>query len=235
MKTLMRIDKGYSILQKVKEKYEEEKSLPELEDIRKRLKKLDSEEEQMREEIDALRNELREQERSLVQIEREIMDTVEKIYQCNDFKKIELLKVKEEGYKERKAQINSMMVGKFAAIDVKLEELNNLKNRKKVLALETKPYIKIIGAKEQKIMEDIKKIEKKIRMLRKNIDNDELKAYDKKRISMGRVFYPVKDKKCSYCGAGIVEVDKGEGQIVVECESCGRLVYLAEEAVSEAE
>lgn len=235
MKTLMRIDKGYSILQKVKEKYEEEKSLPELESIRSRLKELDSEEERMREEIDVLRNELRNQERGLVQIEREIMDTVEKIYQCNDFQKLKLLKEKEEGYKEKKVEINSMMVEKFSAIDVKLEELNNLKNRKRVLALETKPYIKIIGAKEQKIMEDIKKIEKKIRMLRKNIDNDELKAYDKKRISMGRVFYPLKDKKCSFCGASIIEIDKGEGQSIVECGSCGRLVYLSDEAVSEVE
>ena len=33
MRTLMRIDKGYTILQRVKEHYEEEKILPELEEF----------------------------------------------------------------------------------------------------------------------------------------------------------------------------------------------------------
>ena len=85
------------------------------------------------------------------------------------------------------------MVEKFTMIDIKLEELKNLKNRKQILMLEMRPYIKLIGTKEQKIMEDIKKIEKKIRILRKGIDNDKLKAYDKKRVSMGKVFHPILD------------------------------------------
>ncbi|MDO4793028.1 MAG: hypothetical protein Q3993_02520 [Filifactor alocis] len=232
MKTLIRIDKGYSILQKVKEKYEEEKILPELEDIRRRLKELDSVEATMRAEIDCLRNELREQEKNLVEVDRQIRDIVNKIYQCNDFNKLEELRQQEQGQKSRKVELNTMMFEKFTAIDVKLEELKNLKNRKTLLSLETKPYIKMIGAKEQKILEDIKKIEKKIRMLRKGVDNEALKAYDKKRISMGKVFYPVSENKCSYCG-DIVESVFGENGSICECKSCGRLLYIGELSVEE--
>ncbi len=225
MKTLMRIDKGYSILQRVKDRYEAEKSVPELEEIRKRQRDLEEEECGIRLSIDTLRDQLKEQEMQLADVDRQIMSKVGEIYQCGDHAKRAILRKQEEDLKDLKNEMKTSMVEKFTMIDIKLEALNNLKNRKKVLQLEEKPYIKIIGAKEQKIMEDIKKIEKKIRMLRKGIDNNSLKDYDKKRVSMGKVFHPVKEGACSFCGMEIEQKEFDE-KFVIECSNCGRMLYV---------
>lgn len=112
---------------------------------------------------------MKSQEVSLVEADREIVTVVENIYQCSDFTDKNKLRLREEELKQSKVNIKTMMVEKFTMIDIKLEELKNLKNRKQILMLEMRPYIKLIGTKEQKIMEDIKKIEKKIRILRKEL------------------------------------------------------------------
>lgn len=227
MRTLMRIDKGYTILQRVKEHYEEEKILPELEELKEKVQDLEEFEKRIRLEIDCLRNELKSQEVSLVEADREIVTVVENIYQCSDFIDKNKLRLREEELKQSKVNIKTMMVEKFTMIDIKLEELKNLKNRKQILMLEMRPYIKLIGTKEQKIMEDIKKIEKKIRILRKGIDNDKLKAYDKKRVSMGKVFHPILDGKCSFCGETLVVTDVEDG--ILECPNCSRILFLEED------
>ena len=136
MRTLMRIDKGYTILQRVKEHYEEEKILPELEELKEKVQDLEEFEKRIRLEIDCLRNELKSQEVSLVEADREIVTVVENIYQCSDFTDKNKLRLREEELKQSKVNIKTMMVEKFTMIDIKLEELKNLKNRKQILMLE---------------------------------------------------------------------------------------------------
>ena len=133
MKTLMRIDKGYTILQRVKEHYEEEKIVPELEELKEKVQDLEEFEKRIRLEIDCLRNELKSLEVSLVETDREIVAVVENIYQCSDFTDKNKLLLREEELKQSKVNIKTMMVEKFTMIDIKLEELKNLKNRKQIL------------------------------------------------------------------------------------------------------
>lgn len=99
MRTLMRIDKGYTILQRVKEHYEEEKILPELEELKEKVQDLEEFEKRIRLEIDCLRNELKSQEVSLVEADREIVTVVENIYQCSDFTDKNKLRLREEELK----------------------------------------------------------------------------------------------------------------------------------------
>ena len=102
----MRIDKGYTILQRVKEHYEEEKILPELEELKEKVQDLEEFEKRIRLEIDCLRNELKSQEVSLVEADREIVTVVENIYQCFDFTDKNKLRLREEELKQSKVNIS---------------------------------------------------------------------------------------------------------------------------------
>lgn len=227
MKSLIRIDKGYVLLRKVKNKYEKEKVVPELLLIEKKQKFLKVKEEELRNEIDEIRNSLRTDGQQSKFLNVKSLNIAEEIHSGTDSETAKKLKAEEKRINKDKGLIVTHMVEKFSVIDIKRNELEKLQNSMRLLSLQAKPYIKIIGVKEQKILEDIKKIEKKIRVLRKDVDNEVLKQYDKKRISMGRVFYPVRDFKCSYCNTEI-DVEKIDDDELFECPECGRYLFMEE-------
>lgn len=80
MKTLMKLIKDIPFFKRVKDRYEAEKSVPELEEIRKRQRDLEEEECGIRLSIDTLRDQLKEQEMQLADVDRQIMSKVGGIY-----------------------------------------------------------------------------------------------------------------------------------------------------------
>lgn len=235
MKELVRIQKGYILIENTREKikvlYENEEVAQE----RQKLEEMKKKEEQISQINNNLKDRIMEQKQLMQNKEEEINEVIGLLYKTHNAKEIKKLREKKEHLEEEKEDFRKEISRLFAQVDVVKDEINNHRiaynNQGKILK-------KMITIQNEKIVtyEDrISQMEKKIRRIRKAIDSGILEIYDKKRQKDVIVLSMIDQGICSYCGIELGDdiIEEVESSPITSCPKCGRILYLEKQANEE--
>lgn len=229
MDVLRRIDKGYGLVSKAKRKAASLLDIQEIHDLEEEIGKRREEERLIREIIDSAKEGLIEKERLLSDIEKEMNEVLKCLYESHglDKNEEERMKRRQLFLAKEKEKTESALFTAFSTIDIHTKKL--YKHKHKVGMLEKNlSKQKICQHEQMAYLEDrIKGMEKKIRKLRKTVDEEWLNLYDSKRQELGCVFAKVEKGHCICCEAKVSEElqSRLEKKIPVLCVKCGHLLY----------
>lgn len=233
MDVLRRIDKGYALVRKAKRRIDKLLDVPAIHELEEEIGRKREEERGIRLKISEVKDALLEKEKFLSGKEKEINRMLSNLYEREVFDEIQRqdLQRKQQQLVSEKEQVEKEMFHDFAKIDEYTKELYRHKNR--VDVLERKLSKRRVNQHEKVVyLEDkIKVMEKKIRKLRKEIDDDLLRRYDARKEETGIVFAKVEQGCCKICGEKISEevfLVLEENREILECEGCKRILYLDE-------
>lgn len=229
---ILRIQKGYLLIEKTKDTIKE---LYETEDIKKdraQLEVLKEKEEQITNSINGVKDKVFEYEENIQKIEKEISSIIKKLFNNpkSETKKVKDNRAKKEELEIEKEHINKEISKLFVDMDMLKEVLQN----HKILYndMEKKLYQKIAKQNKKivKYEDKITEMEKKIRKIRRTIDSELLSLYDKKRQKGIIVMAKILDDCCNECGEKLSKdiIDTASKKEIVECPKCGRILYIAD-------
>lgn len=230
MDVLRRIDKGYGLVEKAKKKAASLLDVEEIHQLEEEIRRRREEERLIRNVIDSAKDCLLEKERLLSDIEKETGEVLKCLYERNPLDETERSRMSERQrfLAKEKEQTESALFTAFSTIDTHTKKLYKHKN--KVGMLEKNLLKKKICQHEQMayLEERIKGMEKKIRKLRKTVDEGWLELYDSKRLELGCVFAKVEEDRCLCCESEISKElqSKIREKVPVICLKCGHLLYI---------
>ncbi len=233
MEILRRIDKGYRLIEKARFKSEKIMNENSIKTLKDELDLLLDEGNEIRVNLDEVRNRLSEKENQLLKLNKELSLALGKLYESEQQNSKILIELKRQEtiLKEKKIDIEEEMLKEFHVIEKLSKNLNAFKSK---YNKKEKLYNSKRVAQHEKLvyMEDkIKSMEKKLRKLRKSVNPELLKIYDKKRRTLKIVCASVEDGVCEICknllDISTIEKVKTASELA-ECEHCSRILYLEE-------
>ncbi|MBS6063801.1 MAG: hypothetical protein KH972_08020 [Peptostreptococcaceae bacterium] len=230
---LVRIQKGYILIDRAKQHIDMLAKCKDIVDGRKKLDNLKKEQESIRLSINELKNRIVKSQEKLKDSEVELNKIIKYIY-SNSRKRVETLTQKNERKEEilkQRQVLEKEVMDLFIMVDSLKDKMNH---QKLIYNDEEKEYLRVITNQNHKIVkfeEKISSTEKSIRRIRKSIDSEVLSIYDKKRQKNIMVMSRIEDGKCYNCGQEISDEDiekVGDGEIM-ECPNCERILYILQE------
>lgn len=228
---LIRIQKGYLLIEKARNKI---KMLSESKDIledKKRLQEMKAMEEKITEDTNALKNKIFANEEELQKKEKELKKLIKNLYtnQKNESKVVKENKKREKEIEQERKVLRREIMELFIKVDTLKEQMNVYK----ISYNETeKKFLKKLSLQNAKIVKYEDKItlmEKKIRKIRKSIDSDILTLYDKKRQKGIIVMSEIIEDRCKECNQILEEeiIIRVSQKQIIECPNCGKILYIA--------
>ena len=236
-KELIRIQKGYLLIEKAKNKIRVLSENKDIQDERKKLQDMKTTEDEITENTNQLKNKIFENEEKLLKKEKELNQIIKYLY-SNSKKETKDIKDKKKRQKEIEEERNILkkeILEFFLKVDALKEEMNDYKINYNEMEKSFLKKLSLQNAKIVKYEDKITFIEKKIRKIRKGIDSVALSIYDKKRQKSILVMSKIDQNKCKSCG---LELDKDIIQKIaqdeiIECPHCGKILYIETEEIEE--
>lgn len=236
-KELIRIQKGYLLIEKAKNKIRVLSENKDIKDERKKLQDMKTTEDEITENTNQLKNKIFENEEKLLKKEKELNQIIKYLY-SNSKKETKDIKDKKKRQKEIEEERNILkkeISEFFLKVDALKEEMNDYKINYNEMEKNFLKKLSLQNAKIVKYEDKITFIEKKIRKIRKGIDSVALSIYDKKRQKSILVMSKIDQNKCKSCGLELDEdiIQKIAQDEIIECPHCGKILYIETEEIEE--
>ncbi|EHL16175.1 hypothetical protein HMPREF9629_01431 [Peptoanaerobacter stomatis] len=236
-KELIRIQKGYLLIEKAKNKIRVLSENKDIQDERKKLQDMKTTEDEITENTNQLKNKIFENEEKLLKKENELNQIIKYLY-SNSKKETKDIKDKKKRQKEIEEERNILkkeISEFFLKVDALKEEMNDYKINYNEMEKNFLKKLSLQNAKIVKYEDKITFIEKKIRKIRKGIDSVALSIYDKKRQKSILVMSKIDQNKCKSCGLELDEdiIQKIAQDEIIECPHCGKILYIETEEIEE--
>ncbi|EHL16696.1 hypothetical protein HMPREF9628_00628 [Peptoanaerobacter stomatis] len=236
-KELIRIQKGYLLIEKAKNKIRVLSENKDIQDERKKLQDMKTTEDEITENTNQLKNKIFENEEKLLKKEKELNQIIKYLY-SNSKKETKDIKDKKKRQKEIEEERNILkkeISEFFLKVDALKEEMNDYKINYNEMEKNFLKKLSLQNAKIVKYEDKITFIEKKIRKIRKGIDSVALSIYDKKRQKSILVMSKIDQNKCKSCGLELDEdiIQKIAQDEIIECPHCGKILYIETEEIEE--
>ncbi|MGP1568587.1 MAG: hypothetical protein ACTTHM_07700 [Peptoanaerobacter stomatis] len=236
-KELIRIQKGYLLIEKAKNKIRVLSENKDIQDERKKLQDMKTTEDEITENTNQLKNKIFENEEKLLKKEKELNQIIKYLY-SNSKKETKDIKDKKKRQKEIEEERNILkkeISEFFLKVDALKEEMNDYKINYNEMEKNFLKKLSLQNAKIVKYEDKITFIEKKIRKIRKGIDSVALSIYDKKRQKSILVMSKIDQNKCKSCGLELEEdiIQKIAQDEIIECPHCGKILYIETEDIEE--
>ncbi|MGP1410435.1 hypothetical protein [Peptoanaerobacter stomatis] len=236
-KELIRIQKGYLLIEKAKNKIRVLSENKDIQDERKKLQDMKTTEDEITENTNQLKNKIFENEEKLLKKEKELNQIIKYLY-SNSKKETKDIKDKKKRQKEIEEERNILkkeISEFFLKVDALKEEMNDYKINYNEMEKNFLKKLSLQNAKIVKYEDKITFIEKKIRKIRKGIDSVALSIYDKKRQKSILVMSKIDQNKCKSCGLELEEdiIQKIAQDEIIECPHCGKILYIETEEIEE--
>ena len=236
-KELIRIQKGYLLIEKARNKIRVLSESKDIQDERKKLQDMKTMEDEITENTNNLKNKIFENEEKLLKKEKELNQIIKYLY-SNSKKETKDIKDKKKRQKEIEEERNILkkeILEFFLKVDALKEEMNDYKINYNEMEKSFLKKLSLQNAKIVKYEDKITFIEKKIRKIRKGIDSVSLSIYDKKRQKSILVMSKIDQNKCKSCGLELEEdiIQKIAQDEIIECPHCGKILYIETEEIEE--
>lgn len=236
-KELIRIQKGYLLIEKARNKIRVLSESKDIQDERKKLQDMKTMEDEITENTNNLKNKIFENEEKLLKKEKELNQIIKYLY-SNSKKETKDIKDKKKRQKEIEEERNILkkeISEFFLKVDALKEEMNDYKINYNEMEKSFLKKLSLQNAKIVKYEDKITFIEKKIRKIRKGIDSVSLSIYDKKRQKSILVMSKIDQNKCKSCGLELEEdiIQKIAQDEIIECPHCGKILYIETEEIEE--
>lgn len=227
---LLRIDYGYELLDRMKQQKLNYIVTDEERQLEDELDNLFKEDQLLRQKINFVKLEIGRFNDKSKELEKQRVSVINRrINNARNFATLDTLAVEEAEIDDHIELSKSTVLKYISEIDLLVRKLQDLKVIIGARREDQKQFVTQKSMREQSIQNDVKKIEKKLRRMRKHIDEDTLIEYDKKRVSFGKVYYEFNgDSSCPNCGFQIV--NETEVVYLMECPNCKRVLYRLQEA-----
>ena len=234
-KELIRIQKGYLLIEKARNKIRVLSESKDIQDERKKLQDMKTMEDEITENTNNLKNKIFENEEKLLKKEKELNQIIKYLY-SNSKKETKDIKDKKKRQKEIEEERNILkkeILEFFLKVDALKEEMNDYKINYNEMEKSFLKKLSLQNAKIVKYEDKITFIEKKIRKIRKGIDSVSLSIYDKKRQKSILVMSKIDQNKCKSCGLELEEdiIQKIAQDEIIECPHCGKILYIETEEI----
>ncbi len=172
-------------------------------------------------------------ENNLSQYEFEIKDLDNKLYKDNitDIKQLEYLSFEKEEFKKKLAEVETNMIIYMEEEEIIEKEYEKNRLIGKELEEELKQDNSIIEKEIKDLEEKLKVKEDKIKKIVAKIDKSALEIYNDLKVRKDRPIVLIKDNICSGCNMRLPNYQLEDLKIkdkILNCESCGRILYLRE-------
>ncbi|SHK06924.1 zinc ribbon domain-containing protein [Tepidibacter formicigenes] len=230
MENLIQLQKNYDLIVELEKRINYLRNYPKLIQIKEKSRKIYNFQNKWRKKLDNSRTDLKKLEKDLQSKEETLNEIVNELYsgKINDIKILEVLKDREEKMNKEKESIENEVIEVMGKIDIYTRELNKYKHKLNLIEEKIEKLESQIEEKIRLYDKKLLEIQKNIKHIRNNIDTEILQKYDLVRKKHKNALVAVINQACSGCNLGVYlnTMDALALKGVVECENCGRLLYI---------